>query len=49
MDKYLVILTAPSLHLMNESENYTEPFIISFPKNTEKEKVGNYVDERLMR
>lgn len=49
MEKYLVILSAPSLHLINEAENYIEPYIIEFKKETPWEKIVEYVDERLMR
>lgn len=49
MDKYLVILTAPSLHLMNEPSDYIEPYIVKFTKGTSLERVGKYVDEILIR
>lgn len=45
-EKYLVILTAPSLHLMNEPENYTETYIV---QGSNIDDVGMYVDEKLMR
>lgn len=49
MDKYLIILTAPSLHLVNDPNDYIEPYIISFSKGTTLDRVGEYVDEILIR
>lgn len=49
MEKYLIILTAPSLHLINEPPYYTEPYVLSFKKGTSLETIGNYVEEKLMR
>lgn len=49
MDKYLVILTAPSLHLMNEPANYIEPYVLEFKRGTSLEEIGIYVDEKLTR
>jgi hypothetical protein len=49
MDKYLIILTAPSMHFMNEDDNYIEPYILSFKKGTSLSRVGEYVDEVLTR
>lgn len=45
MKKYLVILTAPSMHLMNQPDNYIKPYIV---KSNEK-SIGDYVDNFLMR
>lgn len=45
MNKYLIILTAPSMHLMNQSDNFIEPYVV---KSTE-EDIGNYVDNFLTR
>ena len=49
MDKYLIILTAPSMHFMDEDDNYIEPYILSFKKGTSLDRVGEYVDEVLTR
>ena len=49
MDKYLIILTAPSFHFVNEPDDYIEPYIVSFAKGTSLDRVGEYVDEILMR
>ena len=49
MDKYLVILAAPSLHLISEPTDYIEAYTVEFSKGTSLDVVGNYVDERLMR
>lgn len=49
MDKYLVILAAPSLHLISEPTDYIEAYTVEFSKGTSLDTVGDYVDERLMR
>lgn len=49
MEKYLIILVAPSLHLINEASCYAEPYVLSFKKGTPIETITNYIDERLMR
>lgn len=45
MKKYLVILVAPSMHFMNDSDNYTCPYIVNATEDT----ISEIVDERLMR
>lgn len=49
MDKYLVVLAAPSLHLMSEPDNYIEPYMVEFKKGTSLDEIGHYVNEKLMR
>ena len=49
MDRYLVILTAPSAHLLNEEDNYIEPYEVQFEKGTSLEEIGTFIDEKLMR
>lgn len=46
MNKYLIGLTAPSLCLMNQPENYIEPYIV---EANNLDELGQYVDNYLMR
>ena len=45
MKKYLVILTAPSMHFMNDPDNYVCPYIVKATEDT----ISEIVDEKLMR
>ena len=45
MKKYLVVLTAPSMHFMSDPINHTKAYVVEAEDNT----IGEYVDERLMR
>ena len=45
MNKYLVILTAPSMRFMNEKYNYSKAYVVESTEN----EISNYVDEKLMR
>lgn len=44
MKKYLVILTAPSMHMMNEPYDYIKPYIIQ-----DNGHLIDDINERLMR
>lgn len=45
MKKYLVILMAPSMHFMNDPDNYICPYIVNATDDT----ISEIVDEKLMR
>lgn len=49
MNKYLVILAAPSLHLPNDPQNYIEPYVLNFDSDKGEVYISKYVDEILMR
>lgn len=45
MRNYLIILTAPSMHFMEDPIVYTKPYIVKATQDT----ITNIVDEKLMR
>lgn len=49
MNKFLVILAAPSMHFFGQEDNYIEPYIVEFTKETTMEQITQYIDEKLMR
>lgn len=46
MKKFIVTLTAPSVGLIGEGDNYFEPYIVEAPNLDE---LSRYVDNKLMR
>lgn len=45
MNKYLIVLMAPSMHFMNEKDYYKKAYVVE----ATADKISNYVDEKLMR